>query len=321
MTSTTTERTRVGVVAGQRPCFKCGFALEGQPIEREPHYRLLMIFCPECGTPSPVTEYPVLGPWAKRIGALFIGLWLLLLLAVFAASVATSAGFTAQLQEQVRMHAADAIAEAQTAWYLKSGEADRVTAAMANATNFNFSQFNQSVISGNLYSPLSDSWWAQQDPATFRRAARLLSALKDPQIAFPVLIASIMSAAFGAFFALATPGLRRAGLLLVPVLSVCVAAGFVALFTINNTWRFSQSWMVTAVPGYSGTVLKAAAQVVPISFVVQLLALFLVTTAIGALLARPSARLTARFILPPRRLHLLEFLWSSDHLKLPTKPQ
>src|SRR5262249_5687552 len=71
---------------------RCGHNLFGQPIVRERHYGLIIARCPECGTVSPLQEYPTLGPWATRIGMILTGLWLLL---VVAAAVASAGALTA----------------------------------------------------------------------------------------------------------------------------------------------------------------------------------------------------------------------------------
>jgi hypothetical protein len=57
---------RVSVLVGDRFCATCGFNLVGQTVVREPHYNMLMVRCPECGTPAAMQEYPLLGRWANR---------------------------------------------------------------------------------------------------------------------------------------------------------------------------------------------------------------------------------------------------------------
>lgn len=57
---------RVSVLIGDRFCATCGFNLVGQTVVREPHYHMLMVRCPECGTAAAMQEYPMLGRWANR---------------------------------------------------------------------------------------------------------------------------------------------------------------------------------------------------------------------------------------------------------------
>ncbi|MFM9958758.1 MAG: hypothetical protein ACKVZJ_11840 [Phycisphaerales bacterium] len=57
---------RLSILTGDRFCAACGFNLVGQSVVREPHYQMLMVRCPECGTPSAMQEYPMLGRWANR---------------------------------------------------------------------------------------------------------------------------------------------------------------------------------------------------------------------------------------------------------------
>ncbi len=81
-----TEEARIGELVGDRPCAKCHFNLAGQTIVRERHYGMLMVRCPECGTPAALQEYPMLGRWAARMGYVLAGLWLAVVLGLAAAS-------------------------------------------------------------------------------------------------------------------------------------------------------------------------------------------------------------------------------------------
>ncbi len=67
---------RLGVVLGDRLCVECGFNLHGQTITREEHYGMLAVRCPECSTLASLQEYPVLGKWGARFGAVLALAWL-----------------------------------------------------------------------------------------------------------------------------------------------------------------------------------------------------------------------------------------------------
>jgi len=73
---------RVSVLVGDRFCATCGFNLVGQTVVREPHYHMLMVRCPECGTAAAMQEYPMLGRWANR-WARVLAVLLLLVCTVF----------------------------------------------------------------------------------------------------------------------------------------------------------------------------------------------------------------------------------------------
>ncbi|MHC4949188.1 MAG: hypothetical protein ACYTG1_13185, partial [Planctomycetota bacterium] len=90
-----TEREeRVSVLVGDRLCIGCGYNLTGQPVLREPHYRLLIVRCPECATVAGLQEYPVLGRWANRWAALVAALWFVVLLAFAFGSSASLFGMS-----------------------------------------------------------------------------------------------------------------------------------------------------------------------------------------------------------------------------------
>ncbi|MDQ7013331.1 MAG: hypothetical protein Q9O74_05465 [Planctomycetota bacterium] len=67
---------RLGVLLGDRLCVECGFNLHGQTISREEHYGMLAVRCPECSTLASLQEYPVLGRWGARFGAVLALAWL-----------------------------------------------------------------------------------------------------------------------------------------------------------------------------------------------------------------------------------------------------
>ena len=69
------------ILTGDRFCTKCGYNLIGQQIVREEYYSMLIVRCPECATVASVQEYPLLGGWAIRWGALLAALWFITLVA------------------------------------------------------------------------------------------------------------------------------------------------------------------------------------------------------------------------------------------------
>src|SRR5688572_5228275 len=85
---------RVSVLMGDRLCAACAYNLTGQTIVREPHYKLLIVRCPECATVASVQEYPLLGRWAVRWAMVLAGIWFLVLVAMWIASGATVFGFS-----------------------------------------------------------------------------------------------------------------------------------------------------------------------------------------------------------------------------------
>lgn len=98
---------RVSTLVGDRLCIGCGFNFAGQPVVREPHYRMLIVRCPECGTVASLQEFPVLGKWALRWGSIIAAAWLLAMLllmlgtagAIFGMSVGVSTAASSPLTE------------------------------------------------------------------------------------------------------------------------------------------------------------------------------------------------------------------------------
>ncbi|MSR40579.1 MAG: hypothetical protein EXS10_01575 [Phycisphaerales bacterium] len=76
MTSTTPahaddETTRTDrVVLGDRLCAACLHPMAGSPIERHLASKILFARCMECGTPSPLLEYPTATPWIRQLQTL-----------------------------------------------------------------------------------------------------------------------------------------------------------------------------------------------------------------------------------------------------------
>lgn len=98
---------RVSTLVGDRLCIGCGFNFAGQPVVREPHYKMLIVRCPECGTVASLQEFPVLGKWASRFGSILAAAWLLAMLflmlgtagAIFGMSVGVSTAASSPLTE------------------------------------------------------------------------------------------------------------------------------------------------------------------------------------------------------------------------------
>lgn len=311
-TEQTESRERVGVVAGYRPCIKCGFSLEGQPVEREPHYRLLMIFCPECGAPSPVQEYPVLGSWGRRLGALCLAVWILLLLGLFAGFVGGQVGIVAGVMDFARRANADAIASEHLDWFRTNGEAERLAALQNPPAGYNAAQFVATIQGGNFFSPINSEWWKNTGKPGFHARH-----WRDTTTLLPLLGLGLFGALGGAFFATAMPGARGVRRFVVPVLASGFVAGFTVLVLYEMTRTWSWGWYGTSPADYATNAMIASAEVCPNSFAYLAGMFAMVCACVGAVIGRPISRFAARLLVAPSRLHLLEFLWSADGKKLP----
>jgi hypothetical protein len=72
-----------------KPCERCGYALTGQPVSREPHYGWLIVQCPECSLVTPVTI-----ALRQRRGCLRAAVSMVFSVAVFAGMVGFLAGLS-----------------------------------------------------------------------------------------------------------------------------------------------------------------------------------------------------------------------------------
>ena len=69
-------------VETDRFCDGCGYNLRTQPIRREPRTAVLLCRCPECGRFHPARDATTAGNlWLRRLAALLLGLWIVLLIA------------------------------------------------------------------------------------------------------------------------------------------------------------------------------------------------------------------------------------------------
>ncbi|MCW5767408.1 MAG: hypothetical protein KIT19_01890 [Phycisphaeraceae bacterium] len=130
---------RVSVLVGDRLCVSCGFNLAGQSVVREPHYRMLIVRCPECATAASLQEYPVLGKWANRWGGVLAAGMILLTLLLALGTAGTIFGMSYAVSRVASKPLTDLIAKEHSAWAKVSRETqnssqmERATAALAVA--------------------------------------------------------------------------------------------------------------------------------------------------------------------------------------------
>lgn len=289
---------RVGVVAGDRLCARCAFNLVGQTIVREPRYGLLIARCPECGTPAPIQEYPLLGRWANRLSFVLGGAWLLMLFAFLGINVLTVTGFTIGVTQDLTAKYAFSISHTYAAY--ADANLPPSPAATYTATTFfpwgGTSQFDA-------------DWWRAQDHAAMFAEAGGWSGGVDwgalRQLLFPILFA----APFGMIWAVALPhakGIRRA----IPLALVMVIA---VLSLVVHDWQSSTpNWRWT----YMGAQEAAYEQLGTLLHLITLSAWVVVFT-LGTIFGRAVARRVIVLFLPPRLRGPWSFLWLADGLALP----
>lgn len=130
---------RVSVLVGDRLCVSCGFNLAGQSVVREPHYRMLIVRCPECATAASLQEYPVLGKWANRWGGVLAAGMIFVTLLLALGTAGTIFGMSYAVARVASKPLADLIAKEHSAWARSaretqsSSQMERATAAAAVA--------------------------------------------------------------------------------------------------------------------------------------------------------------------------------------------
>ncbi len=95
------ELSRHGELVGDRACAKCHFNLAGQTIVRERHYGMLMVRCPECGTPAALQEYPLLGRWAARLGYVVAASWMFVVLGLVCLTALAMWGMSESMRREM----------------------------------------------------------------------------------------------------------------------------------------------------------------------------------------------------------------------------
>ncbi|QYK47200.1 MAG: hypothetical protein KF838_10455 [Phycisphaeraceae bacterium] len=117
---------RVSVLVGDRLCVSCGFNLAGQTVVREPHYRMLIVRCPECATAASLQEYPVLGKWANRWGGVLAAVMILVTLLLALGTAGTIFGMSYAVSRVASKPLTDLIAKEHSAWAKASRETQNV---------------------------------------------------------------------------------------------------------------------------------------------------------------------------------------------------
>ncbi|MBI1190012.1 MAG: hypothetical protein GC200_04940 [Tepidisphaera sp.] len=285
---------RVGHVDGDRACHACGFNLRGQVVVREPHYQMIMVQCPECGTPSPLLEYPRVGSWITRLHIFLLMLLFSLLIAGFI--------FTGFL-----------------AWRSSYQSMSAVVEPLANLIANDYIEYAKprAATAG------TNAWWGQQAPSPWTVVELpWWDKYKHTQSGQPQrsLLQPLGSRAFAswlneclvllplcALIACALPSWKRRRLLLVPLIGMLVA------ITLAVSWKY---YVFGPRVGYLDAT-AAALEIAPWWVIALPLTVSGVIMLLGTLLGRPAGRRLVTFLLPPRQWASFGFLWAADGLDLP----
>jgi hypothetical protein len=273
------------VLKGDRCCAGCGFNLYGQTIVREPHYRMLMVRCPECGTAAAMQEYPTLSRITWRIRMALSAAFLAWMLGFMAITGAVVYAFAEGTMQSVLIPYTDAANSAWNQWSAANQPQTQRT-GWWNA--------NQGM----------EQWWAALPPgklfADFGGWARL-----NWWGLLTWVFAALVLIPFGVVWSVALARLRGLRLILVLMLPLV----FTALVAIeefvnaSNQWFYGVQYLVQKQVGW-----------VPLAMTMAFAAACLI---VGALAGRPIARTFLRFVLPARLLAAFSFLWIVDGKEMP----
>lgn len=293
-----TAEERVSTLIGDRLCDRCGYNLIGQFVIREPHYNMLIVRCPECGTVASIQEYPLLGRWATRWGVVLAALWFVLLLALlFCPPIAIVGGAYAIADESIDP-LVDQIGARQAAWAIENGRDVPQRPSWGGVRRDR--QYSR-------YTPIITDWWDQQNHAVLLRECGGLIRNVDWGVLRQWVLVLIPFAAYGFVWSLCLPHVRRRWFPL-----VVLAIGGVC-FTY---WLVGAS-MVTA---WGPTDLEDAAYLlIGRPTALMMIGMGLIPVLIGMMLGRSLARLIVRALLPPRLRGSLAMLWTVDGLSQPRR--
>lgn len=295
-TTTSGKEERVSALVGDRLCTNCGYNLTGQPVVREPHYRMLIVRCSECATVASLQEYPLLGRWAGRWAMLGAAMWFAASAVFLLLTASAIIGSATLVVETASTPLAVTIAEHHLTW-LKAQDPDSIGPQL---------QW-QLTMGAQTYVTLDPTWWATQDPAAFLVEAGGWTGGADWSALGSWGWLSVYILAVGCFWAVLLAHLRRKWLVLFSLLPVGIAGLFAIAIYAGDT---------TAVGGWATALSVAQQQLGPL-FCGLSIAYALLPLNLGLFFGRPITRLLIRALLPPRLRNSLALLWTTDDLDPP----
>jgi hypothetical protein len=285
------EARHMTVVTGDRLCVKCGYNLIGQLVVREEHYDMLIVRCPECATVTGVQEYPLLGRWANRWGALLAVLWFLFLIGMWAGTSSAIFGMGMGTMFEAVDPYADYIENLRRQ---TDGQQQTQTIQVGGRTITTTSSLTS-------FRP----WWAAQDKDAVLASAGGWAAVINWWALLIWIPAALIAFTVGWFWAVALIQLRRRWLLVwgLAVMGMAIAWGLIPLMVMaveQPHWRDEAAAQQIGAPIF---LLSMAAAVPPL--------------VLGLVFGRPMTRAFVRALLPPRLRGSLSLLWTTDDLAPP----
>ena len=288
--SATPAEKPLGTLGGDRLCATCTYNLIGQSITREPHYGMLIVRCPECATPAPLTEYPRFSTWANRWRLLLAGLWLLVMLGLLALTVTALSVALYIISEEAAHPAARYLAEHQLQWAQNEGVYDPNQTWRYNVGG---------------WTSVDSNWRNATDVRQLLAEFESPAFFFEPQVWSIFIIIGMWLFGFGVIWSVVMPHLRRRWLPIAGLMLVGIALGvtkFIQMMEVN-TGFISMTTLVIEIQGFRYYLMISA-----------VLAVFLISSMVAG---RSIARLAVRGLLPPRLCSTFAPLWTVDGLAPP----
>jgi hypothetical protein len=303
---------RIATVTADRLCTTCGYNLAGQMVLLEPHYRLLIVRCPECGTVASVQEYPLLGRWANRWGAVLAALYFIVLLGLWPASSAAIMGLALGTAEDAAYRYSRYLSNLQQA----AAHAAQPPQSPANAPSpapttpplppgaINAQTITR-IISGLTTGNDFEDWWARQDPqALFAQAGGWRGAV-DWRALSIWIPAALVALVIGWFWSVALLQFRRSWTYLWGAMIMLLAV----LFALGPC----AEWLLGEVT-YSRS---AAQQQIGPAILLASIIVCIPPMLVGLVVGRRLTRALVRALLPPGLRGSLALLWTAEGLDPP----
>lgn len=312
---------RVSTIGADRLCASCGYNLIGQSVVREPHYKLLIARCPECGEAAALQEYPSLGAWVSRLTAVLAVVWVLVLLGALAGSIAAITAFPISIADE---------AGRQYRWQIdgqwdmdRQHEASRLVADfMARQTTTDTDDVTtqspgMQIPDGTVVMQQADTsinrfddfgvWWSDQDPEALLAAMGGRKRVIDRRALWILIPFSLTALVVGMFWSAALITRRRIFVLALLAFISVISLGFMILAKVDLqseeiSWARAVMWRE-----FSGSLIIPAG-LIGVAFLM-----------IGGWFGRPILRGLVRAMLPPRLRGSLAILWLADGKKLPAR--
>jgi len=307
----------VSVLWGDRSCASCGFNLVGQRIVREGVYGMLLVRCPECNTAASLQEYPLLGRWAARWGAVLAAGWLLGLLmwGVLNVWACFQLSHSAVVEASSTL-AREAVVRQVAHSKIELEEIKKTDPEFKSRTAFSLNFMATQV--AEAYGTLDLSWWNAQDAdAMFQEVGGWRRGVNWGAAAVWVY-GSVLGVGFGMVWAVALAHVRGWKLMAVPLVIAVFAVVMSLLPEARSLFYFDPFAQYNRGGGpWIVAIAAVRATIEPIMLPASVVFCGL-CMGVGVWIGRPVARLAVRALLAPRMRGTLAFLWLCDGKEPPT---